>query len=692
MADLLILGAVTAVGSGLGFYIAKNVRNTFHFQKNFNSLRDEMEKLMEQRNVVKRMVERAESVQMQSTEQVKGWLRSVEEFNSEVEVLLEQVAAKEIQKKCLVICPRLKLSKKILKKLKVLTDLKSAGNFSTVAEALPPGRVEEVPLEMTVGLDSAFDKVWDLLGRNDEVGIIGIFGIEGVGKTTLLKKLNNELANQLIAEFDVVIWVAVSKDLNVEKVQYQIGRRLGFPHDIWRDKSQDQKKADIFRVLKMKRFVLLLDDIWERLDHLEVGIPLPNEQNKSKIVFTTPYKHVCGLMEAQRNIELECLSPQQAWDLFQDKVRKEILNSDPEIFNLAQHICQECAGLPRKLVTVARAMASKTTSKEWNDAITFFRISSSQLSEGQFRDDTAVFSKSYSDDSNIGNDDDSYSTTMETKCLPAPCPKFRRIIKSWQKGDLLGSGSFGTVYEAFTDYGFFFAVKEVSLLDQGSKVQLQQEISLLRHFEHENIVQYLGTEKNDGKLYIFLELVSNGSLANLYRKYQLRDSQVSVYTRDILNGLNYLHSRNVVHRDIKCANILVDINGSVKLADFGLAKKTKFNDIKSCKGTVFWMAPEVVKSRGGYGLAADIWSLGCTVLEMLTRQVPYSHLEAPQALYRIGRGETPPIPGYLSRDAQDFILECLKVNPDDRPIAAKLLDHPFVKRQSTTSVDPVSPL
>ncbi|KAF8395803.1 hypothetical protein HHK36_019757 [Tetracentron sinense] len=112
-----------------------------------------------------------------------------------------------------------------------------------------------------------------------------------------------------------------------------------------------------------------------------------------------------------------------------------------------------------------------------------------------------------------------------------------------------------------------------------------------------------------------------GSLVNLYRKYNLGYSHVSAYTRQILNGLKYLHERNMVHRDIKCANILVDASGSVKIADFGLAKATNLNDVKSFQGSAFWMAPEVVNRKTpGYGLAADIWSLGCTVLEMLTHQ------------------------------------------------------------------------
>ncbi|KAJ8568816.1 hypothetical protein K7X08_032447 [Anisodus acutangulus] len=284
---------------------------------------------------------------------------------------------------------------------------------------------------------------------------------------------------------------------------------------------------------------------------------------------------------------------------------------------------------------------------------------------------------------NISNDDDSSSSTTERTSIISPNGRFTRFITRWDKGGLLGRGSFGSVYEGISNDGFFFAVKEVSLLDQGdggrqSLHQLEQEIELLSQFEHENIVRYYGTDKNDSKLYIFLELVTQGSLLNLYQKYHLRDSQVSAYTRQILHGLKYLHDQNVVHRDIKCANILVDSNGSVKLADFGLAKATKLNDAKSFKGTALWMAPEVVNRKNqGYGPAADIWSLGCTVLEMLTRKFPYSHLDNQwQVLYRIGKGEPPDVPNTLSIDARDFINHCLQVDPSARPTASQLLEHP----------------
>ncbi|KAJ1699790.1 hypothetical protein LUZ63_008302 [Rhynchospora breviuscula] len=269
----------------------------------------------------------------------------------------------------------------------------------------------------------------------------------------------------------------------------------------------------------------------------------------------------------------------------------------------------------------------------------------------------------------------------------SPHGSLKRTISSWMKGGMLGSGSFGSVYEAIDHDGFFFAVKEM-FIDQGSNakqslLQLEQEVSLLSRLQHENIVQYYGTDRRDGKLYIFLELVTQGSLASLYRRYHFQDSQVSAYTRQILNGLSYLHHRNILHRDIKCANILVDANGCVKLADFGLAKEIDLLiQAKSCKGTVYWMAPEVVKATP-HGPPADIWSLGCTVLEMITGDLPYHEIEWTQAMFKIGRGERPPIPETLSNDARDFIDKCLQVNPRDRPSAAALLQHPFVRPRSS---------
>ncbi|KAF6147327.1 hypothetical protein GIB67_025886 [Kingdonia uniflora] len=178
------------------------------------------------------------------------------------------------------------------------------------------------------------------------------------------------------------------------------------------------------------------------------------------------------------------------------------------------------------------------------------------------------------------------------------------------------------------------------------------EIALLSQFEHENIVRYLGTDKDEAKLYIFLDLVSKGSLAQLYQRYHLQDSQASAYTRQILHGLKYLHDRN----GYKMCQYIGGCKWIRETCRFRVGKGNQFNDVKSCKGTALWMAPEM------------------------------------QALFRIGRGEPPPVPDSLSKDARDFIHKCLQVKPDNRPTAAQLLEHPFVKRPSHASSGSASPL
>ncbi|XP_059669086.1 probable disease resistance protein At1g52660 [Cornus florida] len=144
-----------------------------------------------------------------------------------------------------------------------------------------------------------------------------------------------------------MIWVVVSKDQSsIESVQDKIGKKLGFPKTWSRDNTQDEKKGEIFWVLRIKKFVLLLDEIWSPIDLVdEVGIPpvlTDNQHKSSKVVFTTRFMNVCGVMEAKKTIEVECLPWQAAWDLFKDKVGEKTLNSHPTIGKLAEDVCKEC--------------------------------------------------------------------------------------------------------------------------------------------------------------------------------------------------------------------------------------------------------------------------------------------------------------------------------------------------------------
>ncbi|XVF53568.1 hypothetical protein PTKIN_Ptkin05aG0109000 [Pterospermum kingtungense] len=258
----------------------------------------------------------------------------------------------------------------------------------------------------------------------------------------------------------------------------------------------------------------------------------------------------------------------------------------------------------------------------------------------------------------------------------------------WKKGKLLGRGTFGHVYVGFnSESGEMCAMKEVTLFADDAKSkestkQLMQEIALLSRLRHPNIVQYYGSEKVDDRLYIYLEYVSGGSIYKLLQEYgQLGELAIRSYTQQILSGLAYLHSKSTVHRDIKGANLLVDPNGRVKLADFGMAKHIAGQSCPlSFKGSPYWLAPEVIRNSSGCNLAVDIWSLGCTVLEMATTKPPWSQYEGVAAMFKIGNSkELPPIPDYLSDEGKDFVLQCLQRNPLNRPTAVQLLDHPFVK-------------
>uniref|UniRef100_A0A0E0D797 mitogen-activated protein kinase kinase kinase n=2 Tax=Oryza meridionalis TaxID=40149 RepID=A0A0E0D797_9ORYZ len=273
---------------------------------------------------------------------------------------------------------------------------------------------------------------------------------------------------------------------------------------------------------------------------------------------------------------------------------------------------------------------------------------------------------------------------------PVPKVDAPSMAGQWQKGKLIGSGTFGCVYEAANRHtGALCAMKEVNIIPDDAKSaeslkQLEQEIKFLSQFKHENIVQYYGSEYIEDRFYIYLEYVHPGSINKYVNQHcgAMTESVIRSFTRHILKGLAFLHSQKIMHRDIKGANLLVDVNGVVKLADFGMAKhlSTAAPNL-SLKGTPYWMAPEVVQATlvkdAGYDLAVDIWSLGCTIIEMFTGKPPWSGLEGPAAMFKVLHKD-PSIPDSLSLEGKEFLRCCFRRNPAERPTASKLLEHPFV--------------
>ncbi|KAH8171917.1 protein kinase domain-containing protein [Sarocladium implicatum] len=271
----------------------------------------------------------------------------------------------------------------------------------------------------------------------------------------------------------------------------------------------------------------------------------------------------------------------------------------------------------------------------------------------------------------------------------------------WMKGALIGQGSFGSVYLALHAVtGELLAVKQVETPAPGANSQndnrkksmieaLKREISLLRDLRHPNIVQYLGCSSSADYLNIFLEYVPGGSVQTMLNSYgALPEPLVRSFVRQILTGLSYLHNRDIIHRDIKGANILVDNKGTIKISDFGISKKLEASNIlsgannnkhrPSLQGSVFWMAPEVVKQTS-YTRKADIWSLGCLVVEMMTGTHPYPDCSQLQAIFKIGGGKAAPtIPEHASEDAQAFLAQTFEIDHNSRPSADELMLSKFL--------------
>ncbi|KAI2630664.1 kinase-like domain-containing protein [Hypoxylon sp. NC1633] len=271
----------------------------------------------------------------------------------------------------------------------------------------------------------------------------------------------------------------------------------------------------------------------------------------------------------------------------------------------------------------------------------------------------------------------------------------------WMKGALIGQGSFGSVYLALHAVtGELLAVKQVEAPSPGANSPndarkksmieaLKREIGLLRDLRHANIVQYLGCSSSAEHLNIFLEYVPGGSVQTMLNSYgALPEPLVRSFVRQILNGLSYLHNRDIIHRDIKGANILVDNKGTIKISDFGISKKLEASNIlsgannnknrPSLQGSVFWMAPEVVKQTS-YTRKADIWSLGCLVVEMMTGQHPFPDCSQLQAIFKIGGGKAAPtIPENASPEAVKFLSQTFEMDHNLRPSADELMLSPFL--------------
>ncbi|XXG62234.1 hypothetical protein AAC387_Pa05g0639 [Persea americana] len=337
-------------------------------ERNFERLNEKARALYDKKEDIQHEIRRHGN-EKTPTSQCQSWISKVDEIQNQVNSIEEEYSKGDkrcLRRWCLDIPSSWKLGRRIVEKMNCILNLIEESNFEggVVVDALPQ-IVETMPVitvEDGTSTERTLQKILESL-RNERTQKIGIWGMGGVGKTTVMKNLNN--LPEIALMFQIVIWVTVAKDFSIRQLLTEIGGRLSL--NLLDGESNERAARRIFQSLRDKKFLLLMDDVWARVDLEDIGIPYPTQGNGCKLVLTTRYLNICHNMETNEEIMVELFSVAEAWELFREKAG-EVVDS-PNIQPLARCVVDECGGLPLAIVVIGASLRKEDNILIWENAV-----------------------------------------------------------------------------------------------------------------------------------------------------------------------------------------------------------------------------------------------------------------------------------------------------------------------------------
>ncbi|KAM0944101.1 putative AAA+ ATPase domain, P-loop containing nucleoside triphosphate hydrolase [Dioscorea sansibarensis] len=361
--------------------VRQDMSYVFSTKDKLDDMKNAMKDLMAKRKDIQRKLDDPQNKGKLLDNQLQRWLDKVGEKDDKVEQLLDEYCkGKCVAGSCSVNCfSRHKISSDAIKLEKEINQLKAEQVEISLVEIPPPKPVPASHRIFGKGISSKLDTICSYLA-DETTRMVGIWGMGGVGKTTLLKQIYQLLSDNANMGFDHVLFFVASQNIQLENLREEIAKKLQLP--------SSAGKEDIFNVLKNNDFVLLLDNIWEEVDISDFGIPHPHsnvnstKQYKHKVIFTTRSEDVCARMEASKRIKLECLEQDEAWDLFKDNVKLDVIESDEKFKKIARQVMKKCGGLPLALKVIGKAMSNKKTVQEWEFILSSLENSGTEVVQG----------------------------------------------------------------------------------------------------------------------------------------------------------------------------------------------------------------------------------------------------------------------------------------------------------------------